>query len=225
MNVKTSTDSGRISAKCAVLLSCALVTFISMGERSARAEDAPRRSYASYERRFAVKAQSFSISGFLAAPVRRSLYTGAGFGAELQYHPTENLGWGLRWMHQDPTLNDQAQYILATEGQVPDARPQFDLFLLTCEPTVGYAKLRTGKRVLHFEPVLRLGLGAARGERRVMPSANLGLGFRFHFLHGLQATLGLDSLLQLEDRTRGWVSSMTFLPTLAFGWSSARRAR
>lgn len=170
--------------------------------------------------RFAVKENSIygQISGL--THLRNDFYSTFGFGLDLGYYPFESFGGELRVNILESSLNDAALDLKDRTGLTPDAQPQSLMVLAGARWSFGYGKiLLLDSWVAHFDPQLTLHGGVAMAETRILPTALLGPSLVVHFAYGLHATLDLPVSIQVENRDRGSVTSVGFLPSLGVGWS------
>lgn len=197
-------------ALCALLL-------VTAGLRPAVAQEGERPTV---QDRFAEKSQRFHAHLNTAAPIRDDFYHSLGAGLDVGYHFNESLGAELRWLWLQNWEAGAADQIREETGYVPDARPQEMLLSANGRYSVGYGKVLVADDfMVHFDPQLVGGLGGALAEgKRVIPTVTTGLSVLTHFQHGVQAKLDLQAAFQLEKRTRGWVGSVSFVPTLGIGF-------
>lgn len=184
------------------------------------AQDRSDEDRPTVQRRYAVKRSSVYLHGTGTTHLRNDFYNTFGGGLDLGVYPWESLGFELRALFLDARLSSQAREIQENTGLTPDARPQSMIATVGARWSWGYGKiLALNWAVLHFDPQLVLGLGVARAETRWLPSAVAGLGLLVHLRWGLQVKLDLNASVQSEQRTRGWVTSVGFMPLLGIGWN------
>lgn len=172
------------------------------------------------QQRFAPKANRGHLHVKGAAPIRDDFYHSAGAGLDVGYYFGESLGIELRWLWLANWRAEAAEQVRRDTGFVPDARPQSMIFTAAGRYSIGYGKVLVfDDFVVHFDPQLIAGGGVALADGRVLPTGTLGMSVLTHYALGIQAKLDLQVAFQAERRTRGWVGSVSFLPTLGLGFS------
>ncbi len=172
------------------------------------------------QHRFATK--KHKLYGHLTGTtiLRNDFYHTVGTGVDLGYYFTESFGAELRWLLMANWEVDSAAQIRKQTGLVPDARPQNMLLAADARYSMGYGKVFVFDSFLvHFDPQLIGGAGITLAEGRVLPTATIGVSLLTHYRYGVQAKLDMQVVVQAEHRTRGWVGSVGFMPTLGIGWS------
>ncbi len=213
----------RILAALAALAVClggpALVGVQQAGAQEAGAQESTR---ATVQKRFATKKHHAYAHLSGAAPIRDDFYHSLGAGLDVGYYFSESFGAELRWLWMANWEVDAAADIREETGFIPDARRQNMLLTAGGRYSLGYGKvLVLDDFVVHFDPQLTGGAGVALAEGRVLPTATVGLSVLTHYARGVQAKLDLQMAFQLENRNRGWVASLSFLPMLGVGMSFA----
>lgn len=189
------------------------------GVQVAGAQESTR---ATVQKRFATKKQRAYAHLSGAAPIRDDFYHSLGAGLDVGYYFNESFGAELRWLWMANWEVDAAADIREETGFIPDARRQNMLLTAGGRYSLGYGKvLVLDDFVVHFDPQLTGGAGIALAEGRVLPTATVGLSVLTHYARGIQAKLDLQMAFQLENRNRGWVASLSFLPMLGVGMSFA----
>ena len=197
------------------LKSALLVTAILAFPMVAQAQDR-----ATVQDRFAVKKQSVYGHGIVTSHLRNDFYDSWGVGADLGFYFVESFGAEIRGLYLSTTLGDEAKGIQERTGLTPDARPQQALIQAGVRWSMGYGKVQfLDNWVIHFDPQLVLHAGVALAEVRVLPTFSSGFSFLTHWRWGIQAKLDLNLTWQSEQRDRGRVLSMGFMPVLGVGWA------
>jgi len=175
---------------------------------------------ATIQDRFAVKTQSVYGHGILTTHLRNDFYDSWGVGADVGFYFSESLGAELRGLYVATSLGEEAKGIQEKTGLTPDARPQQALIQAGVRWSLGYGKVQFLESwVVYFDPQLVLHGGVALAEVRVLPTLSTGLSFLTHWQWGIQAKLDLNLTWQSEQRDRGRVLSMGFMPILGVGWA------
>lgn len=171
------------------------------------------------QRRFAPKTHLFYGNAFLMAHVRDDFYDSWGLGADLGFFMSESWGAEFRLAKINTTLSEAVIDLKDRIGLVPDARPQ-DLWLkLGVRWAPAYGKMLIWDDVvIHFDPQLALHGGVAFAEKRILPSFLTSFSLLMHFKWNIKAKLDLGMSIQGEERDRGWVWTLGFVPTLGVGW-------
>jgi outer membrane beta-barrel protein len=170
--------------------------------------------------RFAVKENSIygRVSGL--THLRNDFYSTFGFGVDVGYYPFESFGAELRVNLLDSSLNDAALDLKDRTGLTPDAQPQNLMLLGGARWSFGYGKiLLLDSWVAHFDPQLAVHGGVALAETRILPTFLVGPGLIIHFAYGIHVTVDLPVSVQVENRDRGSVTSVGFIPSVGVGWS------
>lgn len=175
------------------------------------------------QRRFALKKNRVYAHATGTVPIRNDFYDSLGAGVDAGYYPFESLAVEVRWSWLRTRLSDAALSVKDESGLVPDARAQRMLFMAGARYSFGYGKvLLFESLVVHFDPQLTAHAGIALAESRVLPTVTAGISLVTHLKWGLQAKIDLAAQFQMEDRSRGWVPTLGFLPVLGVGWSPSR---
>ncbi|MFB6372347.1 MAG: hypothetical protein ABEN55_04410 [Bradymonadaceae bacterium] len=171
------------------------------------------------QQRFATKSGRMFAHAMLTTQIRNDFYDSIGLGIDAGWYPSELLGLEARWAYLFSSLSPAAVDVKEETGLTPDARPQHMLMTAGARWSFGYGKMLVMEdSVVHFDPQLTAHGGIALAEKRVLPTATVGVSLLTHFVGGLQAKLDLAMAMQFEQRNRGWVPSFGFMPTLGFGW-------
>lgn len=208
-----STDRGPLGVVAAMVwIAVAVVGAPAAGH--AQSDDRP-----TIQNRFASKSGTMFAHATVTTQIRNDFYDSFGLGVDAGYYPSERLGLEARWAYLFSKLSPAANDVKESTGLTPDARPQHMLATVGARWSFGYGKvLVLEQSVVHFDPQLTAHGGIALAEKRVLPTATVGLALLTHFEGGLQATLDLGMAVQAEDRQRGWVMSFGFVPTIGVGW-------
>ena len=172
------------------------------------------------QQRFAVKEGRpfFHLAG--ATLIRDDFYHSLGYGLDAGYFPRESIGLELRLLHMRSRLSAEGQRMREEFDVVPDLRAPQALATVGARISTGYGKVLTpGDYVVHFDPQIVAHVGAMLAERRVVPTATIGLGLLTHWRRGVQVKLDLQMMINGESRNRGWVLATGFFPVLSVGWS------
>jgi len=171
------------------------------------------------QQRFASKSGTMYAHAMTTTQVRNDFYDSIGLGVDAGWYPGEHLGLEARWAYLFSTLSPAAEDVKEETGLTPDARPQHMLATVGARWSFGYGKVLVMEQsVVHFDPQMTVHGGVALAEKRVLPTATVGLSLLTHFTNGFQAKLDLAAAIQMEHRQRGWVPSFGFMPTLGIGW-------
>ncbi len=200
-----------VSMTRAILAAIALLLALA-GPREARERP-------TVQRRSAPKQGLLYANALIMTHVRDDFYTSWGYGGDLGFFLFEWLGVELRFAKLETSLVAAAVDLKGRVGLTPDARPQ-DLWAhVGVRWAPAYAKmLLLDSFVLHFEPQLALHAGIAQAEARTLPSFVPSLSLLLHFSWNIKAKLDLGVSVQAEQRDRGWIWSVGFVPTLGVGW-------
>ena len=172
------------------------------------------------QRRFASKTATVYAHVTGTTHIRNDFYDSFGGGGDIGWYPSESLGFEARALFLATSLSPAARDVQERTGLTPDARPQSMMFTAGPRWSFGYGKILAFRRfVVHFDPQLVLEGGVTRAERRLLPTALAGASLLVHFRWGIQAKLDLNASIQGENRDRGWVPSIGFLPVIGVGWN------
>jgi outer membrane beta-barrel protein len=173
--------------------------------------------------RFAEKEGRFALHVAGTTVFRDDFYRTVGYGAEISYYMSEDLGFELRGHNLHSWLSPTADVLREESSLVPDLRAPDALFTVGARWSWGYGKVLTLDRfVVHFDPQVIVHTGITLAEGRVVPTITPGVGFLTHWQHGIQVKMDLQWSIQIEQRQRGWIPSFGFIPVLAVGWSPPR---
>lgn len=185
-------------------------------------EDSAPAPRATLQERFAPKTGRYSAHLGATAIIRDDFYHSPGYGLDLGYYFNETFGVELRGHNLHSRLTAGGERLRDEQGLVPDLRAPDAKFALGVRASWGYGKILTMDRfVVHFDPQWILHGGITLAEERVVPTVSTGIGFLTHWQYGIQVKLDLQMNFHFEQRERGLVPAMGFIPTLAVGWSPA----
>ncbi len=194
-----------------------------LGSLEAAADDTSR---ATVQPRFAEKEGRIAAHATFVTLFRDDFYRTVGYGADVSFFLSENLGVELRGHNFHSWLSPTAEGIRDETSLIPDLRAPDALFTGGVRWSWGYGKVLTLDRfVVHFDPQVSFHGGITLAERRVIPTVTPGIAFLTHWRHGIQIKLDLQWTAQLERRQRGWTPSFGFAPLIGVGWSPERRLR
>lgn len=184
----------------------------------ASADDGTERD--TLQERFAPKDGRFFVHGSATALVRDDFYHSIGYGGDLGYYFNERIGIELRVINLHSRLAHAGEKMREEHDFVPDLRAPDALATVGTRISWGYGKVLTlGQFVVHFDPQLTLHGGLMLAERRLVPTTTAGIGFLTHWQKGIQIKLDLQASVHFEQRTRGTIPAVGFLPVFSIGWS------
>ena len=201
----------------AIWLGILLIGLIALPSAAAADEDPGR---ATLQERYAAKDGRVFFHGSGTVLIRDDFYHSAGYGIDIGYFFSETIGAELRMFNLHSRLGHAGDKLREEHNFVPDLRAPRAMALAGTRISWGYGKVLTlGRFVVHFDPQLTLHAGFTVAERRFVPTATTGIGFLTHWRRGVQVKLDLQASVHLENRTRGVIPAVGFLPVLSIGWS------
>lgn len=152
--------------------------------------------------------------------IRNDFYDTAGYGLDFGYHFDEQWSTELRAYNLHSGLSASADRLREERSFVPDLRAPDALFVVGGRLSWGYGKVLTpGPFVIHFDPQLAAHAGITLAEERIVPTIQTGLAFLTHWQYGVQIKLDFLASIHFEQRSRGMIPAVGFVPILAIGWS------
>lgn len=185
----------------------------------------PKLERARVQNRFQPRLKRLSVKGSSGLHIRDDYYESYTFGLGLEYFVTDHWGVGLHYTKLLTLLSDEATLLRDQYGLVPDAEAQDQMFTISALYGFGYGKMLLADQIVHFDPIVSAHLGVTTALQRVLPTLKFGFSPTVLFLHGLSATLDLGFTIQLEERTRGWVMTTGFMPSLSVAWGTVLKPR
>ncbi len=170
--------------------------------------------------RFAIKERSAYVHIGGTLHLRNDFYDSTGGSLEAGYYLSESLALEVRGLLLRTRLSAAARQVKRDTGFTPDAQAQHNMLTFGARYSIGYGKvLAFGSFVFHFDPQLVLHGGVATTDTRVLPTLLFSLSLLTHLRWGLQIKLDMGMSAQIENRRRGWITTLGFIPLLSIGWS------